>query len=315
MRKNNLSICIITFFILIIAIDCNAFTRKLTIRTNSRGVAADLKGNIYSTYMTSLEKYNKNGVLVDKIDASASVVGYDNMVFFNGITIGPDGNIYVSVSTTSGNGVRKYTPNLSLLLEFGSTGNGDGQLYQNHGVVVDRSGNIFVADAGNNRIQKFDSNGNFISKWGVYGNNDNEFLHIRSISMDSAGNVYVADGNSDGTKFQKFSNSGKFIYSWRESPDVNDGRLKKIKSNYIVRAPSGLFLMVGSNWYQKYSSNRTLLDQVALDDSSYGTSGTPFIANDGSIYAIGDDHIFVYDWDMGIGKNISPVINSLLLNQ
>ena len=35
-----------------------------------------------------------------------------------------------------------------------------------HGIAIDSSGNVYVADYGNNRIQKFTSNGNFITKWG-----------------------------------------------------------------------------------------------------------------------------------------------------
>ena len=44
-----------------------------------------------------------------------------------------------------------------------------------HGVAVDSSGNVYVADSGNNRIQKFDSNGTFITKWGSTGTADGQF--------------------------------------------------------------------------------------------------------------------------------------------
>jgi hypothetical protein len=36
------------------------------------------------------------------------------------------------------------------------------------GVVVDLSGNVFVADTGNNRIQKFKTDGTFMKSWGTY---------------------------------------------------------------------------------------------------------------------------------------------------
>ena len=39
----------------------------------------------------------------------------------------------------------------------------NGQFYEPHGVAVDSSGNLYVADRYNQRIQKFDSNGDFVT--------------------------------------------------------------------------------------------------------------------------------------------------------
>jgi DNA-binding beta-propeller fold protein YncE len=38
-----------------------------------------------------------------------------------------------------------------------------------HGVAVDSSHNVYVADTGNNRVLKFDSNGELIANWGLHG--------------------------------------------------------------------------------------------------------------------------------------------------
>ena len=40
-----------------------------------------------------------------------------------------------------------------MLYQFGTRGKGDGEIWYPAGVVVDASGNIYVADHGNHRIQ------------------------------------------------------------------------------------------------------------------------------------------------------------------
>ncbi len=76
------------------------------------------------------------------------------------------------------------------ITQWGSEGR---QFWIPHGVAVDSSGYVFVADTHNNRIQKFDSDGNFITKWGSVGTGDGEFYLPWCIAVDSSGYVYVAD--------------------------------------------------------------------------------------------------------------------------
>jgi DNA-binding beta-propeller fold protein YncE len=52
-------------------------------------------------------------------------------------------------------GVRVFDLEGTLLTEFGSKGQGNGQFNEPAGVAVDRSGSIFVADKGNHRVQVF----------------------------------------------------------------------------------------------------------------------------------------------------------------
>ena len=57
----------------------------------------------------------------------------------------------------------------AFLSKWGSYGDGDGQFVNPCGVVVDGSGDLYVADTGNERIQKFDSTGTFVAQWGSSG--------------------------------------------------------------------------------------------------------------------------------------------------
>jgi hypothetical protein len=67
------------------------------------------------------------------------------------LAIAADGTIYV---TDPDNHVfSAYSPEGALLATWGGRGAGDGQFMQPVGVSIDRSGLVFIADAGNSRIQ------------------------------------------------------------------------------------------------------------------------------------------------------------------
>jgi len=78
---------------------------------------------------------------------------------------------------------------------------------QPQSIVIDASGNIYIADTFNDRIQKFSADGQFITKWG-----DSEFDMPAGIALDGDGNVYVADIWNH--RIQKFTSDGQFITKW-----------------------------------------------------------------------------------------------------
>ncbi len=89
----------------------------------------------------------------------------------------------------------------------------DGTAVNSVDMVIDKFGNVFVADSGNYLIQKFDGNGKFITSWGSNGTGNLQFSgHQLGISTDSFGDVFVADSGNH--KIQKFDGNGKFITSW-----------------------------------------------------------------------------------------------------
>jgi DNA-binding beta-propeller fold protein YncE len=61
--------------------------------------------------------------------------------------------------------VHCFAPDGSLRFSWGSPGKGEGQFHIPHGIAVDASGNVLVADRENNRIQVFTSTGRFIDQW------------------------------------------------------------------------------------------------------------------------------------------------------
>jgi len=71
-----------------------------------------------------------------------------------------DENIFVSDGYVNSR-VAKFDKNGNFLKEWGSFGREQGQFNLPHAMVLDREGNVYVADRNNSRIQVFDSNGTF----------------------------------------------------------------------------------------------------------------------------------------------------------
>jgi DNA-binding beta-propeller fold protein YncE len=98
------------------------------------------------------------------------------------------------------------------LAQWGSLGSGPGQFNQPHGIAVDASGFVYVADYGNHRIQKFTSSGDYVTHWGSLGVGNGQFSGPDAVAADGSGNVYVVDDAN--SLVQKFDSNGTFLLQW-----------------------------------------------------------------------------------------------------
>jgi len=126
----------------------------------------------------------------------------------SGIAVDPRGILYVSdtqnhvirkvdqvgdVETIAGNGVKGYADNLGTKAQFGEP----------HGIALDASGNLYVADKWNCRIRKITPQGLVStvagSGSGYFGTLEDgpatqaKFRHPSEIAVDARGNLYVSD--------------------------------------------------------------------------------------------------------------------------
>ncbi|MFC1553939.1 NHL repeat-containing protein [candidate division KSB1 bacterium] len=76
-------------------------------------------------------------------------------------------------------------------------------------IALDKTGNIYILDAGNHRIQKYDKDWNYLSTIGRMGQGPGEFTYPGSIEVDKDGNIYVGNGSIEGIKV--FDSNGKEI--------------------------------------------------------------------------------------------------------
>lgn len=73
---------------------------------------------------------------------------------------------------------------------WGREGTGPGEFNVPHGIAIDSTGRVFIADRGNNRIQIFDQDGKFLEEWKQFGKPCGLFI-------DAKDNIYVADSDSN----------------------------------------------------------------------------------------------------------------------
>lgn len=224
----------------------------------------------------------KPGGFIAQFNTSESTEWQSEYPF--GIAAGPDGNIFVT--DRSRHLIRKFSPDGTLIIEWGGQGSGDGRFKNPEGIVVDGSGNVLVADTGHNRIQKFTPDGTYIFGWGKSGKKTGQFRYPCDLAIDKSGNVLVADKNNN--RIQKFSPDGVFLEYL-----VIDSKNKKF--NY----PSGVAVDQLDNIYiadtfnfriLKYSSNWKFITQWGEKGSEDGKFRSPT-----GITADGEGNVLVVD--------------------
>jgi len=93
----------------------------------------------------------------------------------------------------------------------GSQGSGDNELNLAHGLGIDSSDNIYIADNRNGRVKKCDSSGTC----GIFASG---FDWPADVAVDSTGNVYVSDWND--CTIRKYNSSGSFLDIFAGASDV-----------------------------------------------------------------------------------------------
>ncbi|MCL4393695.1 MAG: 6-bladed beta-propeller, partial [Chloroflexi bacterium] len=123
-------------------------------------LAIDDQNNIYVPEWRSnrIKKLDGNGKFLAKWEKC----GDSPILTPTSVAVDVQGNVYVAErgvpqGQTRGTGTRvcKFDRAGQFLYAWGGRGSGDGQFFSPTGVVVDKDGNVYVADTGNHRIQKF----------------------------------------------------------------------------------------------------------------------------------------------------------------
>jgi sugar lactone lactonase YvrE len=204
--------------------------------TGPTAIAADAYGHIFVAewiisnplVQSGVQEFTTTGEFVTAVGAYSS--GGAPGTFFDpfGITIGHDGQLYVSdtglarVQVLANDGtfvnqwsdecfglavdgagnvyaaeqynIRKTTASgVELARWGGGIGNGPGQLASPSALTLDAVGRIYVADTYNHRVQVFSPDGTLLMMWGTFGSGPGQMNNPAGIVVGPDGRVYVAD--------------------------------------------------------------------------------------------------------------------------
>ena len=179
-------------------------------------IAADRSGNIFVAdfYNCTIRKVTPNGAvttIAGQAGVSASADGTGATALFNfptAIAVDSSDNVYVA--DRMDNAIRKITKD-GLVATFAgrmsdTVGSADGggsaaRFFHPSGIVLDRSGNICVADSGNDTIRRIAQDGTVTTLAGLAGHSGfvdgtgslARFGHPSTLALDRLGNLYVTD--------------------------------------------------------------------------------------------------------------------------
>ena len=280
------------------------------------GIAVDPSGNVYVAENENhrIRKITPAGVVSTVAGSDSGERGNTNgsgaAARFNapaGLTLDAAGNLYVS---DNGNKqIRKITPagEVSTFAGsgiFGSTdGNGTSASFKSPiGIVIDASGNLYVADSRSNLIRKISPTGDvstFAGSGAEGSTNGNgtlaSFNAPEGIAIDASGNLYIAD--SENNLIRKINHAGDVTtLAGNGSLGADNGAAET--ASFIQ--PYGVALDASGNLYvadtynnlirkitqSAYTITPALPAGLSFDGATGTISGTPTAASAATTYTV-----------------------------
>jgi DNA-binding beta-propeller fold protein YncE len=134
-------------------------------------IRVDPKGSIWTVdaQSSTVLKFSPAGEKLMQIDVGGQPVGSKNpFCGTTDIAFAPNGHLFISDGYGNAR-ILEYTADGKRIREWGSKGTGPGQFRLPHGIAVDKTGLVYVADRENGRIQRFDSTGHYLGEWNTVG--------------------------------------------------------------------------------------------------------------------------------------------------
>ncbi len=209
-----------------------------------------------------------------------------------GLAVEASGSLLVSDSHYSR--IVRYSPRgESQLAEWGSRGQGPGQLTWGRDVVVDSAGFIYVGDYGgnNDRILKFSPRGEFLLEWGSMGEEEGQFRKLQGMTIEPReGEEFLLVADSANHRLQRFTRTGRFI---RAIGKVGRGEGEfRFPQAVAVDSAGDIYVCEwGNNRIQKLSPAGEFLGFWGEPGREPGQLHTPWDIEIGS-----DDRIYVADY-------------------
>jgi YD repeat-containing protein len=272
--------------------------------TGPAGDAVDAGGNVWVNDFGGdrIEKFSSSGVFIASYGSEGTGGGQFSEPA--GVAVNQSsGNVYVvdkghnrveELSTggafvrTFGFGVSNGKAEFEICTsscEAGIAGSGSGQFNAPHGVAVDSSGNVWVADSENNRLEEFSSTGTFIAAYGSWGTGEGNFKYPTGIAFGN-GKLYVSD---DGNyRVQEISTSGAYAGQFG-SQGTGNGQFESVNGIAVDPVSGGVYVVdAKDDRVEEFMSSGGFV-------AAYGAKGTgngQFVEPEGvAVNAAGDVYV------------------------
>ena len=161
-------------------------------------------------------------IVADRVYDYSHVVGGRQVTGMLTLAVGQDDDVFVLLRRPNSSNVAKLsigtTPgDEEIQTQFGSTGEGGGQLKWPAGLAVDSDENVYVTDEWLHRVSVFDSDGDFLRMFGEFGSGPGQFNRPSGIAIDGNDDVYVSDALNH--RIQKLDKLGDPLYSFGQYGD------------------------------------------------------------------------------------------------
>jgi len=167
-----------------------------------------------------------------------------------GLTVGPDGNLYVA--DTHYHRVVVFSPAGELLRTIGRFGTGPGRFIFPTDVAFGPDGRMYVSEyGGNDRVSIFSPGGRFLASFGSPGSGPGQFSRPAALAVDGRrGRLYVADAANH--RIVIYTLTGRLLGSMG-SPGAGRGRLRYPYDLALRRRGELLVCEYGNNRLQLFS--------------------------------------------------------------
>jgi hypothetical protein len=182
-------------------------------RGNFESIAADTSGNLFAMDGSQIFKISPAGAVTLLGDANIENHGVAIPLFAEQFHIAVDRDGMILVADATSNIILKMSSDRAFTIVAGvpnKAGAQDGAANQAkfnapQGLVLDREGNIYVADSGNHTVRRIARDGSVSTLAGMHGKRGTKDGHgasarldsPTSIAIDSAGTLYVTNGTDN----------------------------------------------------------------------------------------------------------------------
>jgi peptidylamidoglycolate lyase len=231
------------------------------------GLTIDRHDNIWVTDLglQQVLKFTRDGKLLMSVGVKG-VAGLDGRHFNRptDLAVAPDGSFYVADGYRNSR-VAKFSANGEFLLDWGRKGDQPGEFNTPHGITLDSSGRVYVADRSNARIQVFNADGKFLYLW-----KSSDLGRPWAVEIGPDDYLYVVDGGDllhappDRAHIMRLDLNGNILDKWSRFGNY-DGQ---IYWGHDVAVSKNLDVYVGDVYHgmrvQKFT--RSTKDCLCLED-------------------------------------------------